>query len=209
MTLLLLFAAACSDGMRVDPSTATIAAGQTITLEAHRIPSTYQGIPWAPNRIEFGGEGAAVSAAGVMEARENVAGIVVQGLEPGTATIVSRHYDSHTPGLVTNAVATVTVVACLRGPTLTPQFATTQGRVNEPVLLHVESSSPVGMYQWYAGARGDASHPIPSTNALSTGFVPRAPGSYSFWVRETTECGTADAECVVNVGPQRRRAVGH
>lgn len=144
MTLLLVFAAACSDGLRVDPSTATIATGQTITLEAHRIPSTYQGIPWAPNRIEFGGEGAAVSAAGVMEARENVAGIVVQGVEPGTATIVSRHYDAHTPGLLTNAVATVTVVACLSGPTLTPLFATIQGRLTSACFCMSSRRRPLG-----------------------------------------------------------------
>lgn len=206
----LLLAAACSDNVRVDPSTVTIAVGQTITLEARRIPSTYAGIPWPPNRIEFGGEGPAVSAAGVMEASANVAGIVVQGVEPGTATIVSRHYDVHTPGLMTGTVATVTVYPCAGGPTLVPQFATIQVRLNERVLLHVESSIGAGTYQWYAGARGDTSHPIPFSNAPSyADFVPRADGSYPFWVRETTACGTAEAAFVVNAGSQRRRAAGH
>jgi hypothetical protein len=99
----------------------------------------------------------------------------------------------------------------LREPTFTPQFATIQGRVNEPVLLHVESSFASGTYQWYAGTRGDMSHPIPFTNApYYVDFVPRAAGSYPFWVRETAECGTAEAEFVVNVGnPQRRHAAGH
>ena len=209
MLVLLLLAAACSDNIRVDPATVTIAVGQTVTLEAHRIPSSYQGIPWPPNRIEFGGNGPSVSAAGVMEANDNVAGIVVQGIEPGTSTIVSRHYDVHTPGLITSTVATVTVHGC-SGLTLTPLFATIQGRVNEPVLLHVESSFAGGTYQWYAGARGDTSHPIPFTNApYYVDFVPRAPGSYSFWVRETAECGTAEAEFLVKVGSPRRHAAGH
>jgi hypothetical protein len=207
---LLLFAAACSDGIRVDPSTATIAVGQTVTLEARRIPSTYQGIPWPPNRIEFGSEGPAVSAAGVMGANESVAGIVVQGVEPGTATIVSRHYDAHTPGLLVGTVATVTVYACPGGPALAPQFATIQGRLNERVLLHVDSSYPGGTYQWYAGARGDTSHPIPFTNAPSyADFVPRSSGSYPFWVRQSADCGKADAAFVVNVADPRRRAAGH
>jgi hypothetical protein len=209
--LLLLFAAACSDGIRVDPSTSTIAVGQTVTLEARRIPSTYGGIPWPPNRIEFSGQGAAISAAGVMEARDDFAGIVVQGVEPGIASIVSRHYDAHTPGLITITVATVTVLACSGGPTLAPQFATIQGRVNERVLLHVESSFAGGTYQWYTGARGDTSHPIPFTNVpYYVDFVPQAPGSYPFWVRETAECGMAETEFLVNVGtPPRRRAAGH
>ncbi|HEX9458334.1 MAG TPA: hypothetical protein VGA84_04270 [Thermoanaerobaculia bacterium] len=209
--VLLLLAAACSDYIRVDPSTATIAVGQTITLEARRIPSSYQGIPRSPNRIEFSGEGAAVSAAGVMEARDSVAGIVVQGIEPGIASIVSRHTDVFTPGVITVTVATVTVFGCAESPTFTPQFATIQGRVNEPVLLHVESSFAGSTYQWYAGARGDTSQPIPFTNApYYVDFVPRAPGAYPFWVRETDECGTAEAEFLVNVGnPQRRRAAGH
>ncbi|HEX7677930.1 MAG TPA: hypothetical protein VF713_07400 [Thermoanaerobaculia bacterium] len=209
--ILLLLAAACSDGIRVDPSTATIAVGQTVTLEARRIPSSYQGIPWPPNRIEFGGEGAAVSAAGVMEARDDFAGIVVQGVEPGIASIVSRHYDAHTPGLITITVATVTVYACPVGLALAPQFATIEGRLNERVVLHVESSFPGGTYQWYAGARGETSHPIPFTNApYYADFVPLANGSYPFWVRQTSECNTAEAAFVVNVGnPQRRRAAGH
>jgi hypothetical protein len=209
--VLLLLAAACSDGIRVDPSTATIAVGQTVTLEARRIPSDYRGIPWPANRIEFGGEGAAVSAAGVMEASDSVAGIVVQGVAPGVATIVSRHYDVHTPGLITVTVATVTVYACPGGPALAPQFATIEGRLNERVLLHVESSFPGGTYQWYVGARGETSHPIPFTNApYYADFVPRANGSYPFWVRQTSECETAEAAFVVNVGnPQRRRAAGH
>src|SRR5258706_1817848 len=162
--VLLLLAAACSDYIRVEPSNATIAVGQTVTLTAHRIPSSCQGIPRPPNRIEFGGEGA-VSAAGVMEARDSVASIVVQGVAPGVASIVSRHTDVFTPGLITIPVATVTVYACPGRPTLDPQFATIQGFINERVLLHVQSSSDGGTYQWYTGARGDASHPILFTNA--------------------------------------------
>jgi hypothetical protein len=208
--VLLLLAAACSDNIRVDPTSVTIAVGQTVTLEARRIPSTYAGIPWPPNRIEFSGEGSAVSAAGVMEARDNVAGIVVQGVAPGTALVVSRHTDVHTPGVITVTVASVTVYPCAGHPALTPQFATIQGFVNERVLLRVESPYLGGMYQWYAGTRGDTSNPIPGSNAPVYGdFVPRAFGSYPFWVRQSSDCGTDEAAFVVNVANPRRRAAGH
>jgi hypothetical protein len=206
--LLLLFAAACSDGITVEPSSVSVAVGQTATLHVTRIPSTYPGIPWPPNPIDFSGNGAA-SAVGHLGANATSAEITVQGLTPGIGTVVSRHTDAHTPGVLVETVATVTVYDCSRGPQLTPQFATVSGTVNERVVLQVHSTFDGGSYQWYSGARGDVRNPISFTNApVYVDFTPRQNGSYPFWVRQTAPCGIADAAFVVNVGPQRRRAAG-
>jgi len=206
---ILLLAGACSDRITVNPARLALVVGQTATIHATRIPSDYRGIPWAPNRIEFVGSGA-VSAAGVLAASGTHADITVQALTPGTGFVASRYTDAHTPGILGDTVATVTVFDCSRGVKLTPEFASIPGTLGEPALLHVTPSVADGTFQWYWGTRGDTKNPITFTDAPSfTEFIPRGNGSFPIWVRQSSPCGIADAAFVVNVGVQRRRASGH
>lgn len=204
----LLLAAACSDHLSVTPTTVDLAVGQTATIQATRIPSTYQGIPWAPNRIEFAGTGP-ILVSGVMGASDTVAYITVQGLSPGTGTVTTSYRDAHTPGVIMTPLATVNVYDCAAPMQLTPEFANVTGKIGEPAILRVTPSAPGGHFQWYWGQRGDTRTPISFTDTpYFIDFTPRANGAYPLWVRLTSPCGTADAAFVVNVGPVRRRPAG-
>jgi hypothetical protein len=204
---ILLLAAACSDHLSVSPTTVDLAVGQTATVTATRIPSTYAGIPWAPNRIDFIGSGP-ISVGGVMGANESVAFISVQGVSPGIGTVTTSYRDAHTPGIIMTPLATVHVYDCSSAMKLAPEFANVAGTIGEHAILRVTPAVEGGHYQWYWGNRGDTHTPISFSDApYFIDFTPRANGSYPIWVRQSSICGTADAAFVVNVGIQRRRAV--
>ncbi|HWS73261.1 MAG TPA: hypothetical protein VN605_14195 [Thermoanaerobaculia bacterium] len=204
---ILLLAAACSDHLSVSPTTIDLAVGQTATITATRIPSTYTGIPWPPNRIDFVGNGP-ISVGGVMGANESLAFITVQGVSPGTGTVTTSYRDAHTPGLIMTPIATVNVYDCSTPMKLAPEFANVSGKIGEPAILRVTPTVTGGHFQWYWGNRGDTHTPISFTDTpYFIDFTPRANGSYPIWVRYSSPCGTADAAFVVSVGVQHRRAV--
>lgn len=206
---MLLLAAACSDHLSVSPTSVDLAVGQTATIRAARIPSDYRGIQWAPNRIEFVGDGP-ITVNGVMEASAQMANITVQGLAPGTGYVTTYYRDAHTPGIIRTTIATVNVTDCATAMKLSPEFTNLAGRIGEQAVLRVTPSIEGGHYQWYWGTRGDLRNPISFSDApYFLDFTPRANGSYPFWVRYITICGTAEASFAVNVGMQHRRGAGH
>jgi hypothetical protein len=202
LLLLLLVAVlttACSGKVEVTPDTLDLPVGATATIYANRVPGNGPGIPiGAISDRDYSGTGA-IAASGHLAANASSAAITIQALHPGTGFVFSG----------TSVVATVNVLDCLAPPELTPRFAAIEGKAGEQVFLRVQQSIPGGTFQWFTGPLGDTAHPIPFSNApYYIDFTPRANGSYPFWVRQTTACGTADAAFVVNVGAVRRRGVG-
>lgn len=206
----LLLAAACSDNLSVNPNHIDLAVGQTATITATRIPSTYQGIPWPPNRIAFTGTGP-IQVGGVMQPSDHEAVITVRALSPGSGAVITDYTDAHTPGPIHTVLATVDVSDCATPVTLTPAFTAVTGKIGEPFNLHVTPSFAGGHFQWYWGDRGDTRTPISFTDTpYFIDFTPHANGSYPIWVRYSTICGSADAAFVVNVGlAVRRRGAPH
>jgi len=146
-----------------------------------------------------------------LQASESSAQITVQGVTPGIGYVTSGAANQHTPsGFSSMTVASVNVFDCSGGASLSPAFATVEGKLNEQVFLKVTPSVEGGTFQWYWGPRGDLQNAISFTNApYYVDFVPRKNGSYPFWVRHTSVCGIADAAVTVNVGVQHRRRVTH
>ncbi|MCU1244451.1 MAG: hypothetical protein JWN02_361, partial [Acidobacteria bacterium] len=59
-------------------------------------------------------------------------------------------------------------------------------------------------YQWYEGPSGDTSHPLAGETSASLSIVKGTPGTYSYWVRVSNECGgvsspsaTATVACII------------
>jgi hypothetical protein len=190
--------AACNNQFTVSPASLDLAVGATATITASR-EAVNPGPPSRTSPVEFTGSGA-VSAVGLLGANDPSAVITVQGLMPGTGFVSATGRGT---------VAIVNVFDCTKPPDLAPHFAAIAGKAGEQVFLRVKPSLEGGSFQWYSGALGDTSHPIPYSNAAYyIDFTPRTNGSYPFWVRHTTPCGVADASFVVNVGPQHRRGAG-
>jgi hypothetical protein len=194
---LLLFAA-CNNSFTVSPASLDLAAGATATITASRDAPVNAGPPGRTSPVEFTGSGA-VSAVGLLGANDPSAVITVQGLMPGTGFVSATGRGT---------VAIVNVFDCTKPPDLTPHFAAIEGKTGEQAFLRVHPSMEGGSFQWYTGTSLDTTHPIPFSNTpYYIDFTPRTNGSYPFWVRQTTPCGTATAAFVVNVGLSRRRGV--
>lgn len=94
-------------------------------------------------------------------------------------------------GSVDSATATITVC--------TPAFITHQpasqtitGGQTATLLVSVGGDFP-RTYQWYAGASGDTSNPIPG--AVSSGYItPPLVSTKNYWVRVANGCGSADSD---------------
>jgi hypothetical protein len=77
-------------------------------------------------------------------------------------------------------------------PAITSQTASTSISAGSLVTLTVTATGTANLtYQWFQGARGDVSNPVPNGGSPS---VTVAPGTTTnFWARVTNGCGSADS----------------
>ena len=109
-------------------------------------------------------------------------------VSPSTTT---QYWAQVTNGTCVSRTNTITVNVCV--PTITSQPA---GGMYTPggaaFTLTVAANTPGLTYQWYAGASGTTTSPVPGGTGASVGVSPSADTSY--WVRVTGSCGrTADS----------------
>jgi hypothetical protein len=93
-------------------------------------------------------------------------------------------------------------------PVVTTQPASQEVKNNTSVTLSVAATGTAALqFQWYQGAKGDTSKPLPGA-VFSTFTSANLFDSTSFWVRVSNPCGTFDSEAAqITVGNGRRRAV--
>jgi len=140
--------------------------------------------------------------------RRSVAGVTVwgdvYGLSPGAATIAFdvRFSDNSSTVLRYNFV----VEGCDAFPKIpplrvVPAQAGTSVRVDSRAVLAVVQSH----FDWYEGAIGDMSRPLPSSNAYYMFFTPAEAKQYHLWYRVFDECATKDGEVIVDATVKPRR----
>jgi hypothetical protein len=110
-------------------------------------------------------------------------------------------------GEVATRTAVITILECT-APAVTTQPASQEVKNNTAVTLSVEATGTAALqYQWYEGAKGDTSNPLPGATS-STFISENLLDATSFWVRVSNACGTADSEAAsITVANGRRRAV--
>jgi hypothetical protein len=64
------------------------------------------------------------------------------------------------------------------------------------VLAVLDSGSAPLRYQWYEGARGDTSRPVPNASLASMTTPALLSGSTSYWLRVSNDCGSIDGDAV-------------
>lgn len=110
-------------------------------------------------------------------------------------------------GEVATRTAVITILECT-APAITTSPSSQEVKNNTAVTLSVEATGTAALqYQWYEGAKGDTSKPLPG--ATSATFVSeKLLEPTSFWVRVSNGCGTADSDAaLITVANGRRRAV--
>lgn len=104
---------------------------------------------------------------------------------------------------------TVTVSEC-EAPAIVQQPQSMSVRGGEHVILSVTATGAEPLsYQWFEGTSGAPSVPISgeTSSTLDLGLA-RQPGTDSYWVQITNECGSVDSDtAVVTVEILRRRGV--
>jgi uncharacterized cupredoxin-like copper-binding protein len=101
-------------------------------------------------------------------------------------------------GVVASSGATVFVGQC-NPPVITAQSQSTTIAPGGSATLTVGATGTNLMYQWYIGPQGNASNPIPNSNAPSISVTPSSTTSYWVWI--TNSCGVvASSGATVFVG---------
>jgi hypothetical protein len=113
----------------------------------------------------------------------------------------------NTCGEISTRTAVITILECT-APVITVAPLSQEVSINTAASLSVTATGTATLqYQWYEGAKGDTTNPIP--DATSSAFTTdKLLDSTSFWVRVTNACGTVDSEAaVITVSNGKRRAV--
>ena len=63
-------------------------------------------------------------------------------------------------------------------------------------LAVIDSGSAPLRYQWYEGARGDTTRPVPNAGLQSMTTPTLLSGSTTYWLRITNDCGSIDSDAV-------------
>jgi hypothetical protein len=110
-------------------------------------------------------------------------------------------------GEVSTRAAVITVNECA-APAITTSPASQEVKNNTTVTLSVVATGTAPLqYQWYEGAKGDTSKPLPGAT-FPTLTSEKLFHPTSFWVRVSNSCGTADSDAAqIDVSNGRRRAV--
>lgn len=110
-------------------------------------------------------------------------------------------------GEVSTRTAIITISECT-APAVTSSPASQEVKKNTSVTLTVVATGTAALqYQWYEGAKGDTTKPLPGA-IFSTFTSANLFDSTSFWVRVSNTCGTADSDAAqIEVSNGRRRAV--
>jgi hypothetical protein len=94
-------------------------------------------------------------------------------------------------GSANSVTAVVTVVPPCVPPSITGQPRPATISAGGSAVLSVAASGTSPSYQWYEGANGDTSHPVPGGTSASVSVSPSQTTSY--WVRATNACGSEDS----------------
>ncbi len=113
------------------------------------------------------------------------------GVAPATTTSywvkITNDCGSASSNTVTVTVATVCVA-----PAITVQPANVTVNPGDFAPLAVTATGTDLQYQWYAGAKGDESHPLSSGTIPSIGVAPSVTTTY--WVKVSNDCGSVNSE---------------
>ena len=129
----------------------------------------------------------------------------IGGTSPSVSVspLVTTYYLVRLTGECGNAesvVVAVTVTPACKPPVITAQPSSTSITEGEPVTLSVAATGTSPQYQWFTGARGDTSTPVPNASSTSLTVTPLATTTY--WARVSNDCGTADsAAATIVVSP--------
>ena len=80
---------------------------------------------------------------------------------------------------------------CTVAPTITTHPASTTVNAGSPATLSVTATGGSLQYQWYQGASGVTTNPVPGANGPTLSVTPGATTSY--WVRPFNACGFANS----------------
>jgi hypothetical protein len=166
------------------PQDQSIVSGASVTLSLTHNNSSpaviwYEGAP--PNTVKPVGSGRVLT------------------ITPAQTATYYAHV-STACGRATSRVVTINVASACEAPVVT---TATAARSESGSTLTVIATGTTLAYEWFEGALGDTSKPLPGGTTAGVGVTPTATTSY--WVRVTNACGSAEASVTVNVKPARRR----
>lgn len=108
-----------------------------------------------------------------------------------------------------HTIAIVNVAQCVT-PAITSQPQSISSKAGVFLSLTVVASGNDLKYQWYRGAPGDTSRPVPylGTGSSTYSLIADAAAEGPYWVRVSNSCGSADSQAAnVQIDALRRRAV--
>jgi len=95
---------------------------------------------------------------------------------------------------VTSSVATITATQTCTAPAINGASATpSTAQPGTPVTLAVDATGSSLTFQWFRGASGDTSNPIAGATSSTFTDTPAAAGTFLYWVRVGSGCGTTVA----------------
>ena len=102
-------------------------------------------------------------------------------------------------GSVNSRAATVTVGTACRPPSVLSTTQLTRAPLTGEVFnigVAADWGDGTTNFQWFLGASGDTSQPIPNSNAALLPAVQTNPGTYQYWVRVSNACGSANSSTI-------------
>ena len=162
------------------PQNQTVLAGGTVQLTVGFIGSTPATVLWY--------RGAPPDTSNLVGSSQTVTSPVINATTTFYATITNA-CSTVTSNVVTITATQTCIAPSINGASATPSTA----QPGTPVTLAVDAAGSSLTYQWFRGASGDTSNPI--SGATSSTFVdtPAAAGTFLYWVRVGSGCGTAIA----------------
>jgi len=190
--VLLAAAAALAHNLVINPTQATLVAGQTISVSVSNHAGFSPPLPLSANFL--------VSGPLVIDRVDTTTYggklVVIRALATGDGMLSAETPDGAPYGVI----ATLNVTTCGEAQPRVGMFLSRHG---DEIDVSATGTPFGGTYEWFSGALGDTSHPISTLTPSFLWFYVRTDQPVQIWVRYSTPCGAATATGESNL---RRRA---
>lgn len=147
--------------------------------------------------MDFRNNARALAFSGQLQSRGQCAQRVIEAVNNGELTIIEPAANPGGTGLlVPSNHRTSAALDLCTAPTIDVQPVSHTMNSGQPAQLSVGASGGGALsYQWYEGASGDITMPLPGGTNRTLAVTPA--GTTSYWVRVSATCGTSDSNAAV------------